>query len=423
MWRLVAAAGVDLPLRLWDDTEVGHGPFRLVLRHPWSARALLLPPTDLAAGEAYLRDDVDVEGDMVALLRAVSRLGTALSVVARARIARHALALPRPPSDPAPSERLARLVGRSHSRERDRAAVTHHYDVGNDFCRLFLDDDLVYSCAYWADGDMTLERAQRRKLDTVVRKLDLQPGERLLDVGCGWGSLVIHAARTRDVTAVGVTLSREQAALARERVAAAGLADRVEIRLCDYRDLDEPFDAISSIGMVEHVGSARLSAYFRRLHDLLAPGGLLLNHGITTGWRPEPRDLANEDATFIGRYVFPDGGLVPAWHTIRDAQAAGLELLDVQQLRPHYALTLREWVRRLEAHREAAIDAASVQAYRTWRAYMAGSVVGFESGDMGVVQVLLGRDARLPLDRGHMAPRRVPAVSDDRMPREQARAA
>lgn len=403
---LLCRDGVDVPVRLWDGTDLGEGPFRVVLRHPWSLRAILVPPSDLNVGEAYLRDDVDLEGDMVAALHTIARLRDEVGWIDRARVARHVVALPKPPDDLGATDRVAILMGRNHTRQRDRQAVQFHYDLGNDFFRQFLDDDLVYSCAYFGDASTSLEAAQRRKLDTVVRKLHLQPGDRLLDVGCGWGSLVIHAARVHpEVTAVGVTLSRRQVELARRRVAAAGLEDRVEIRLADYRELAETFDAVASVGMVEHVGSGKLPTYFQCLYDLLVDGGRLLNHGITTGWRPYPRDLEAESNTFVGRHVFPDGGLVPIWHTQQVAHEAGFEVLDVQQLRPHYALTLREWVRRLEANHDAAVAAASEETWRTWRAYMSGSVVGFETGDLGLAQVLLGKGAQLPLDRSFMAPR------------------
>ncbi len=398
-------AGVTFPVRLWDGTEVGAGDFRLVLNRPWSLRALLVPATDLNAGEAYLRDDIDVEGDLVAALHTIADLREDLGLLDRARLAPRLLGLPTPPGDPGIMERAAMVTGRRHSRERDRDVVRFHYDLGNDFFRSFLDDDLVYSCAYFATPDTPLGVAQRRKLDLVARKLHLRPGERFLDVGCGWGSLLIHAARHFGVRALGVTLSTEQARAALRRAEQAGVGDRVEVRVADYREVTGRFDAVASIGMVEHVGSDHLAGYFRHLRRLLADGGRLLNHGITTGARRITRDLDANEATFIGRYVFPDGGLVPASRTIHEVEEAGLELLDVQQLRRHYALTLREWVRRLEANHDRAVAAASEVDYRIWRAYMAGSVVGFETDDLGVVQVLAGRNASLPLDRGFMAPR------------------
>ncbi|MGH3442598.1 MAG: class I SAM-dependent methyltransferase, partial [Nitriliruptorales bacterium] len=308
------------------------------------------------------------------------------------------LRLPRPPARSA--DRRARVLGRIHSPKRDRQAIAFHYDLGNDFYRLFLGEDLVYSCAYFLRADERLEAAQRRKLDLVCRKLRLQPGERFLDIGCGWGSLAIHAARRYGVRALGVTLSREQAELATERVKEAGLEDRVEIRLADYREVDGSFDAVASVGMFEHVGPDRYTEYFGRCHALTAAGGRFLNHGITTGTRGVVVDMArSRRRTFVGTYVFPDGGLAPAWQAVQHTEAAGFELVDVEQLRPHYALTLRNWVRRLETNHEAAVAAASQMDYRIWRAYMAGSVVGFESGDLGVVQILGFKRADVPLGR------------------------
>ena len=238
----------------------------------------------------------------------------------------------------------------------------------------------------------------------VCRKLRLRPDEHLLDVGCGWGSLVLHAASTCGVRATGITLSTAQARLARERVAAAGLEDRVTILEADYRETTGSFDAIASIGMVEHVGSDQLPRYFTHLRGLLTERGRLLNHGITTGQRQDARDMTTDEDSFVAHYVFPDGGLVPAWRTVREVERAGLEVLDVHQLRRHYALTLRAWIDRLEQRHDDAVAASSEADYRIWRAYMAGSVVGFETGDLGVVQVLAGRDWARPLDRGHMHP-------------------
>jgi cyclopropane-fatty-acyl-phospholipid synthase len=422
--------GWNVPARLWDGTELGPSAtgYRLCLNHPWSLRALLVPPTSRAAGEAYLHDDIDVEGSMVSALRDVALARDALGTAAGLGAGRRLLRLPAPPRRD-PSRRL-RLSGRLHSLRRDRQAVQFHYDVGNDFYRLFLDADLVYSCAYFADDDPVewrgpgseaalaagapvdapeerdarLDRAQQRKLDLVCRKLDLRRGERLLDVGCGWGALVIHAARTFGVRALGVTLSEEQCALARERVERLGLEGRVEIRLADYREVSDTFDAIASVGMVEHVGAGELGSYFGHLHRLTAPGGRLLNHGITTGRRGVIRDMSRDPTSFVGAYVFPDGALVPARTAVAAMEEAGYELLDVHQLRPHYALTLAHWVDRLERHATEARALAGDVVYRTWRVYMAGSHAGFASGDLGVIQVVGGKDARMPLGRTQQLP-------------------
>jgi cyclopropane-fatty-acyl-phospholipid synthase len=408
--RRLAAAGHDLPLRLWNGRRLGPDDrgYRLVLAHPWALRALLVPPSDLQAGETYVAGGVDVEGSMVAALRDLRALRAGLPLRLRLEAGVVALRLPAPP------QRLdagrVHLTGRRHDPARDAAAVRHHYDVGNDFYRLVLDRELVYSCAYFDERDRdapvtdrsVLDRAQRRKLELVCRKLLLQPGDRFLDIGCGWGALVLHAARHHGVHALGVTLSEQQAALARDRVAAAGLGDRVRIELRDYRDVTGSFDAIASVGMVEHVGSDQLPRYVRHLHGLLADGGRLLNHGITTGRRTEVRDFGADPDNFIGRHVFPDGALVPAHHMMALLERGGFEVWDVEQLRPHYARTLQHWVANLEDAYDRATALAGETRARTWRAYLAGSVIGFETANLGVVQVLAARGhARVPLGRDH----------------------
>lgn len=404
--RTVAAStGVELPVRLWDGSELGDADagFRLVLHHPWSLRSMLWPASDLAAGEAYVEGDIDIEGDPVAAMATGAHIADqALSGAERLRLVRHVLALPRPPRRA--HERRARLRGRRHSTARDREAIAFHYDLAHDFYASFLDRELVYSCAYFLDPDEDLATAQRRKLDVICRKLRLRPGQRLLDIGGGFGGLVIHAARHYGVDALAVTLSTTQAEAGRERVAAAGLSDRVEIRLADYRELESTFDAVASVGMVEHVGPGHLPEYFTTVRRLTAPGGLFCNHGIVIGHADRVRRDRGKD--FTHTYVFPDGGLVPAWRMVEQGQRAGFGLLDVEQLRPHYALTLRRWVDRLERHHDRAVAAASEADYRIWRAYMAGAAAGFDSGDLGIVQVLLARPPLpdLPLGRSWMLP-------------------
>jgi cyclopropane-fatty-acyl-phospholipid synthase len=411
----LAAAGHSFPVRRWDGAEFGPGDagWRLVLEHPWSLRSLLLPPTDRNAGEAYVFGDIDIEGSMVAAMRTAAGVRDVAQMLTnrdRLRLALLLRRLPRPPDGHAGLRRF-RPHGRKHSSARDADAVRFHYDVGNDFYRLFLDRDLVYSCAYFAEtdsdaplADEQLDRAQIRKLDLVCRKLDLRPGERFLDIGCGWGSLVMHAAERFGVHALGITLSEPQAALARQRIAAAGLGGRADVAVVDYREIEGTFDAIASIGMVEHVGASRLTAYFDRAFALTAPGGRFLNHGITTGRRLIVRDMSSDRTSFIAGYVFPDGALVPAFRAVEEMERAGFELLDVEQLRPHYARTLTHWVDRLERHADKARSVAGEATYRTWRAYMAGSAVGFESGDLGVVQVLGSKGWRPSLGRGHQLP-------------------
>jgi cyclopropane-fatty-acyl-phospholipid synthase len=284
---------------------------------------------------------------------------------------------------------------------RDRASVTHHYDVSNAFYELLLGPSLVYSCAYFASEDDSLERAQERKLELICRKLALQAGERILDVGCGWGSFVIHAAARHGVNALGVTLSEPQAELARQRIADAGLAGRVEVRVLDYRELDEqPFDRIASVGMYEHVGRAQLDTYVDVVHRLLRPGGLFLNHGITRIHTQPPRG-----PTFIGRYVFPDGELHPVTDIIGALEARGFETRDVESLREHYALTLRRWVANLAAGRDAAVAEIGEERERVWRLYMLGSAQGFEVGEIGIYQTLAVRSGAahaVPLDRSDL---------------------
>ncbi|MFD9675787.1 class I SAM-dependent methyltransferase, partial [Streptomyces sp. NPDC059981] len=290
---------------------------------------------------------------------------------------------------PPPPEEAVRRGGPIHSKRRDSQAISHHYDVGNEFYERVLGPSMVYSCAYWSPGG-TLEEAQRDKLDLVCRKLGLKEGDRLLDVGCGWGSMVLHAAREYGVRATGVTLSREQAAYARKRIAEEGLTDRIEIRVQDYRDVkDGPYDAISSIGMAEHVGSARYREYAGNLYALLVPGGRLLNHQIAR--RPEPDEEAYRIDEFIDAYVFPDGELSPVGGTVGELERAGFEVRDVQALREHYALTLRAWVARLEEHWEEAVRLTSPGRARVWLLYMAASALGFEHNRLGVNQVLAVR--------------------------------
>ncbi len=299
------------------------------------------------------------------------------------------LAGPFPP--PSPPEEETRRRGRLHlhTRRSDKRAISHHYDVGNDFYELVLGPSMVYSCAYWQDGG-TLEDAQRDKLELVCRKLDLKPGMRLLDVGCGWGSMAVHAAREHGVSVVGVTLSQEQAAYARKRVAEEGLTDKVEIRVQDYRDVhDGPYDAISSIGMAEHVGAERYLEYARDLYALLKPGGRLLNHQIAR--RPQTDESAYSVDEFIDAYVFPDGELAPVGTTVTQLERAGFEVRDLESIREHYALTLRRWVANLEADWARAVRLTSPGRARVWRLYMAASALAFERNRIGVNQVLAVR--------------------------------
>ncbi|GAB2613179.1 cyclopropane-fatty-acyl-phospholipid synthase family protein [Streptomyces capparidis] len=401
--RLVALVerglGAPFPLRLraWDGSEAGPpGVPVLIVRDRRALHRLLWRPGELGLVRAWVAGDIDVDGDLhQALHRLADLVRDGERRVPRAAVlglAAGALALAGPALPPRPpAEEAGRRAGVRHSPRRDRAVISHHYDVGNDFYALVLGPSMVYSCAHWDTG-RTLEDAQRAKLDLVCRKLALRPGQRLLDVGCGWGSMAVHAARHHGVRAVGITLSAEQAAFAGERVAAAGLAGRVEIRVQDYREVaDEPFDAVCSIGMAEHVGAVRYHAYARSLHRLLRPGGRLLNHQIARPPRPDER--AHRMDPFIDAYVFPDGELIPLGQTVTQLERAGFEVRDVEALREHYTLTLRAWTANLEARRAEAERLAGAGRVRTWLLYMAASALAFERNRLGVNQVLAVRTA------------------------------
>lgn len=391
---LIRISSVAPPrMRLWDGREFGPATAgsTLVLRHPGALRSMLIPPNDLSAGEAYVYDDIDVEGDIFEFLRFAAGLDRSpRSTLLAIRALTLAALLPKEGRRRPERPRLT-LAGRAHTVERDRKAVSYHYDTGNDFFRIFLDSRMVYSCAAFLDPNEDLEAAQGRKLDLICRKLELNAGDRFLDVGCGWGALAIHAAEKYGVLATGITLSREQAQLARERVVEAGLEDRVEILARDYREVEGEFDAIASVGMFEHVGRERLGEYFEKLRSLLAPGGQVLNHGIAN----RSRDIGHRrEGSFVGRYVFPDGELRPLEETVEMSERAGFEVRDVEALRMSYAKTLEHWVANLESRRDEAIAASNEETYRIWRAYMAGSAISFELAAIGVYQVLLSDPER-----------------------------
>ncbi|MGO9180154.1 MAG: class I SAM-dependent methyltransferase [Candidatus Limnocylindrales bacterium] len=406
--------GLPIDLRLAaegdDESRPDDGRARIALRGPDALSRLLWPPTPTSLAEAYLRGDLDIEGDIDAAIRAgeafdLGRLGWA----DRRRLLRGVLRL-RAGAAPAPElHRVAHLHGVRHSPARDLAAVRFHYDVGNDFFALWLDRRLVYSCAYFDDADAAhpeaaLDAAQEAKLDLICRKLRLAPGQRMLDIGCGWGGLVVFVAERYGVEAVGITLSEPQAAYARTAAERAGVAERVRVEVRDYRDLAPlgTFDAVASVGMVEHVGRGQLHRYFEAAYGALRPGGLFLNHGIaTTETRRRPAlQFRPRGGDFVGRYVFPDGELTPVHETLARARGAGFEALHVQSLRPHYALTLAAWVGRLEGHAPDARRLVGEEVYRTWRLYMAAFRRGFEQGSLDVAQLLLARPSdRLPAER------------------------
>jgi len=417
--------GTALPIRVdcWDGSSLGPADAALHVRFTSrrGLRRLLWAPNELGFARAYVSGDVQIEGDLLTAMQLLDELadpergpGVHIGPETTAAVAKAVLRLGALGPPPKPPAEEIRLGGRLHSARRDAKAISHHYDVGNDFYRLVLGPSMVYSCAYFEKAPSTaypLEDAQRAKLDLVARKLGLQPGMRVLDVGCGWGGFVIHAAKEYGVPAVGVTLSQEQAALARQRVESEGLGDLVEIRVQDYRDVpDGPYDAIASIGMAEHVGMAQLPEYAGRLHSLLAPGGRLLNHAISRRPGP-PGDPKGDKTSFIDRYVFPDGELEPLSTMVDVLETAGFEVRDVESLREHYALTLREWVTNLERDWDRAVALSSPGRARIWRLYMAGSALGFESNRLGVNQVLAVRTAPggrsgLPRTRGDLLARR-----------------
>ncbi len=414
--RLLSPFDGALALRLWNGVTHCFGQsapsFTLVFRDPTVLRELVRRRSVLPLADAYFHGRVDVEGDLYEALRLKSHFQN-LSLTARERagLMVDALRLAFAPVKKAPAHGEVPSTSHfehDHSPESDRAAISHHYDVSNAFYKLFLDERMVYSCAYFHAEDDSLEAAQAQKLDHICRKLRLKPGERYLDIGCGWGALVIWAATHYGVRAHGITLSQAQHDEAKRRIAAAGLDDRVSVELRDYRALEGTgvYDKVSSIGMFEHVGLANLAQYNQIVHRVLKPNGLFLNHGITheeDGWE------RTVDTEFINRYVFPDGELDRVSNVQRRMEEASFEIHDVENLRMHYAKTLRHWVARLEAHHAQALAHVSEATYRVWRLYMAASAVEFESGGTAIHQILASRrpdrhpyPSPLPLTRGDL---------------------
>jgi cyclopropane-fatty-acyl-phospholipid synthase len=391
----------DFSIELWDGTRVEavQTPrFTLNINEPFALRAAFAPPLDLSPGRAFVEKWIDIGGDIEAAIDVFEGSIEAFPRLALPKLIAQLLQLPKAP---APQAGDVQLSGKRHSKQRDAAAIGFHYDQPLAFYRSFLDSRMVYSCAYWDDGVQTLDQAQVAKIDYTLRKVRLGPGERLLDIGCGWGALVIRAAQQFGAHALGVTLSRRQHEEAQRRIAEAGVADKVRVELRDYRDLrGETFDKIVSVGMVEHVGRERLGAYFRTTYDALRDGGLFLNHGITQ----QTRDGKGYRVSgFMDRYVFPDGDLVSVDTTLRGAEAVGFEVRDVENLREHYARTLRSWHTNLEARRDDVIAATDERTYRVWKIYMAGSARNFWRGQMGLIQTLFakaeGGPAHVPATR------------------------
>ncbi|MFN2569547.1 MAG: class I SAM-dependent methyltransferase [Candidatus Dormibacteria bacterium] len=391
----------DWALVLWDGRRYGAASptFTLTIRDRRGLDQLIGSLSTRGFGRAYASGSIEVE-PLSAFLSTFSTMVPRRMITAAPVLLRSALALGVRPERAPVAAVEARLHGRRHSRQRDAEAIAHHYDLPPAFYRLFLDDTLTYSCAYFEQPDMSLDEAQEAKLEYVCRKLRLRAGECLLDIGCGWGSLALHAARNHGVRVVGITLSAAQAEFAMQRVVDEGLAGQVEIRIADYRDpIAEHFDAIASIGMIEHVGREKMRDFGRSVHELLRPGGRALIHGITLS----PR-LRWSRASFTQAFVFPDGELEDIGFVDSSLELAGLELRDVESLREHYARTLRMWVERLERNWEEAVRIAGPERARIWRLYMSGSQLAFGAGSVSIHQSLVVRpdsDGRseLPLTR------------------------
>ena len=386
----------------------------LVLKHPGALRRMFATGTETALAEAFLDDDFDVVGDIEAALELADALNAGLRV-SWLKLAASYLLLGRSPHPrirrPA---RGAASAGTEHSPERDRKAVSFHYDVSDEFFQLFLDREMLYSCGYFRDASDSLDVAQVAKMDHLCRKLRLRAGQRLLDIGCGWGGLALFAARNYNVRVLGVTLSRNQASFAGRRVVETGLQGTVAIELKDYRDVAGcgEFDAVVSVGMAEHVGRENLPAYFAKAARLLKPGGVFLNHAIGEGFRPR----RSRGPSFIQRHVFPDSDVPALPIVVSAAESAGLEVRDVENLREHYMYTLRHWVRRLEEKHDAAVSLVSESTYRVWRLYMAASAHGFDRGNLAIYQTLLskpdvGGRSTLPLSRDDWYTSRAPSDS------------
>ncbi|MBA2689277.1 MAG: class I SAM-dependent methyltransferase [Burkholderiales bacterium] len=378
---------LPITVRLWNGATVnGAAPPRvtLALNSPSSLK-LFVNPTLSALAESYLKQEIDVQGEIHDVIRLLGSLFHA----GHGDRGRRSLQLFR------------------HSRSRDRQAVRHHYDVSNDFYALWLDRQRIYSCAYFKTPEDSLDAAQEQKLDHICKKLVLKPGDRLLDIGCGWGALIFWAAEKYGAQCEGITLSEEQYAFVRQQIEARGLTDQVEVRLEDYRDIkeDASFDKIVSVGMFEHVGIRLLPTYFGKIHRLLKPGGVVMNHGITTqAFDGEGLGSGNE---FIEKYIFPDGELTHVSNVIEAMARQGFEVIDVESLRRHYAQTLWRWVTRLEANQDEARRIVGEEKYRTWRAYLGGFAYAFEQGWDNIYQILAakpaaGADIDYPLTREHV---------------------
>ncbi|MFN9707915.1 MAG: class I SAM-dependent methyltransferase [Burkholderiales bacterium] len=419
-------------LRLWNGSTLRLGrlrharrsaDFTLVCHEPRTVLSLLLRSDPLRFAEAYFRCELDVEGDFFAAVNLKEALeGMKVRMIDKLQAIKVAWRLRRAikhqkKTNSSTSVHILKQAQavKFHSPLESRQAIAFHYDVSNYFYALWLDEAMVYSCAYFQSPQDPLSQAQCAKLDLICRKLLLKPGDIFLDIGCGWGALILHAARHYGVRANGITLSEQQLDHVQKRVIQEGLQGQVAVALADYRDLSglACYDKIASVGMFEHVGLKNLQTYFATVHRLLKPGGLFLNHGIThdiEGWK---KTLSTE---FINRYIFPDGQLDTIGNIQRAMERSGFEIADLESLRPHYALTLRHWVHRLERQHTQALKYVSESVYRTWRLYMAACALEFETGEIGIYQVLAGKRARRPLQtpltRRHMLLKDIPVLHE-----------
>ncbi|HEX6251130.1 MAG TPA: cyclopropane-fatty-acyl-phospholipid synthase family protein [Gemmatimonadaceae bacterium] len=432
--RTVAAAIFGEPgarhfdVRYWDGTiergDRSPPAFTVVIRDPAALRMMLLPPSEVSIVESFVSGRIDVDGDLEAAVGLGDEIGKRITRAASlARLVPVIMKLPKASAADIRSLRFVRPEdGNAAARRGDSAAIQHHYDVGNAFYALWLDSEMLYTCAYFRTGSESLEEAQLDKLELICRKLRLQPGERLLDIGCGWGGLVRYAASRYGVTAHGITLSEAQAEYAQSRIAAEGLGRSCRVEVRDYRDLGPParYDKIVAVGVTEHVAADAQPGYFAAAYRVLEPGGLFLNHCEVSLGRARPTTLRKRVSDrlwrrneFIEKYVFPDARLVPAAHVIGSAESVGFELRDVESLREHYALTLRHWLRRLEANEQKARQLVGEHTYRVWRLYMSTGAAGFASARINIIQTLLARPdasgrSRIPLTREDLY---VPAAS------------
>ena len=387
IFSTIVPADRGVGFRAYDGSSAGPADASVILevRTPRAVEFLAGAPSQLGLARAYVSGDLEIIGDAYEALDRLYPMDLShLTWQDKFRIgrsmAKYALKRPTPP----PQER--RLSGARHSKSRDADAIHHHYDVSNRFYRWVLGPSMAYTCAVFPYAEASLELAQEEKFDLVCRKLGLQPGMRLLDVGCGWGGMVLHAVRNYGVTAIGVTLSEQQAIWGQEAIADAGIADRAQIRFSDYRDVPESdFDAVSSIGLTEHIGRENYPSYFSFLYNKLKPEGRMLNHTIT---RPNDYEPTHYRTSFINRYVFPDGELSGPGHIMSAMNTAGFEIRHEESLREHYALTLKHWCENLEDHWDEAVAEAGLGTARVWRLYMAASRMGFERNVIQLHQTL-----------------------------------